>query len=68
MKVLVIYDSFFKNTEQIAQSIGNSFNPLEDVKIFRVDEIDSNQLTTDLLIIGSPTRGFSPTPAILNFI
>lgn len=69
MKALVIYDSFFGNTGQIAKSIGNSFHPSEDVRVCRVDEVNLNHLTgMDLLIIGSPTRGFSPTPAITNFI
>lgn len=35
MKALVVYDSFFGNTEQIAQAIGNALGSQEDVKILR---------------------------------
>lgn len=65
MKALVIYDSFFGNTEQIAQSIGNALASQEDVRILRVSNVKPEQLTgLKLLVVGSPTRAFSPTPAI----
>lgn len=69
MKVLIIYDSFFANTEQIALAIGNSFDSIEDVRILKVSDVHPKQLTgLDVLIIGSPTRGFKPTEAIINFL
>ena len=36
MRTLIIYDSFFGNTEQIAQAIGNALGSPEDVEILRV--------------------------------
>ena len=69
MKALVIYDSFFGNTEQIAQAIGNALGSPEDVEILRVGNVKPEQLTgVTLLIVGSPTRGFRPTPAISNLL
>jgi flavodoxin len=69
MKVLIIYDSFFSNTEQIAQAIGNALGAQGNVEIFRVSNIKPEQLTgLTLLIVGSPTRGFRPTPAINNLL
>ncbi len=69
MKVLVIYDSFFGNTEQIAQAIGNALGSQEDVGTFRVSSVKQEQLTgLELLIVGSPTRGFRPTQAITSFL
>ena len=69
MKVLVIYDSFFGNTEQIARTIGNALGSPEDVEILRVGNLKPEQLTgLKLLIVGSPTRGFRPTPAINNLL
>ena len=69
MKALTIYDSFFGNTEQIAQAIGNALGNQEDVEILRVGNVKPEQLTgLTLLIVGSPTRGFRPTPAISNLL
>jgi flavodoxin len=68
-KALVVYDSFFGNTERIAQSIGNALGRQEDVGIIRVANVKPEQLTgLNLLIVGSPTRAFRPTPAIKNLL
>jgi len=69
MKVLIIYDSFFGNTEQIAQAIGSALGSQEEVEILRVSHVKPEQLTgLNLIIVGSPTRGFRPTPAISNLL
>ena len=69
MKAWVVYDSVFGNTEQIAQAIGNALGSQEDVQIRRVSDVKPEQLTgSQLLIVGSPTRGFRPTPAITNLL
>jgi flavodoxin len=68
-KALVIYDSFFGNTERIAQSIGNALGRPEDVGILRVVDVKPEHLAgLKLLIVGSPTRAFSPSPAIKRFL
>lgn len=69
MKVLIIYDSVFGNTEKIAQAIGNSLSSKENVETLRVSEVKPEQLIgLELLIVGSPTRVFKPTKAIMNFL
>ncbi|MBN2089061.1 flavodoxin family protein [candidate division KSB1 bacterium] len=69
MKVLVIYDSVFGNTEKIAQVLQETMAPLANVEIFKVGELSHQKLTShDLLIIGSPTRQFRPTPALSQFL
>ncbi len=69
MKALLVYDSVFGNTEQIAQAIGKALGSPRDVEILRVNDAKPEQLTgSDLLIVGSPTRGFRPTPAINNLL
>ncbi len=69
MKVLIVYDSVFGNTEQIAQAIGNSLGSKENVEILRVSDMKPEQLIgLELLIVGSPTRVFKPTKAIMNFL
>ena len=69
MKAFVVYDSFFGNTERIAQSIGNALGRPEDVGIMRVGDVRPEQLAgLKLLIVGSPTRAFSTSPAIKKFL
>ncbi len=69
MKALIIYDSIFGNTEKIAQAIGNAWGVPKDVEIRRVSDVNLQQLARlTLLIVGSPTRGFKPTPAINSFL
>jgi flavodoxin len=69
MKALVIYDSVFGNTEQTARAIGNALASGAQVETLRVTDVRPEQLAgLDLLVVGSPTRGFRPTPAISSFL
>ncbi|MCJ7695599.1 MAG: flavodoxin family protein [Anaerolineaceae bacterium] len=65
MKTLVIYDSFFGNTEKIAQAIGQSL----ETEIIKVQNFKPEHLEDlEILIVGSPTRAFSPSPEIKSFL
>ena len=69
MKALVVHDSVFGNTEQVAQAIGDALGPREDVEVLRAGNVKPERLTgVKLLIVGSPTRGFRPTEGIMNFL
>jgi len=69
MKALIIYDSVFGNTEKIAQAISSSLGSKENVETLRVSEVKPEKLIgLELLIVGSPTRVFKPTKAIMNFL
>lgn len=69
MKALVIYDSAYGNTAQIAETIGSTLAAQADVAVRRVGELLPEELRgLHLLIVGSPTQGFRPTPAITNFL
>lgn len=69
MKALVIYDSIFGNTEQIAKAIGSAIGSSEEANVLRVSAAHPDQLQgLELLIVGSPTRGFKPTPEITDFL
>jgi len=62
MKASVIYDSVFGNTEKVAQAIGAALG--DDVPVVKVGDVTPEQVTgLDVLIVGSPTRAFSMTPA-----
>jgi flavodoxin len=69
MNALVIYDSEFGNTEQIALAVGSKMGSHEDVIVLKVSEVKTDQFAgLDLLIIGSPTQRFRPTPGINNML
>jgi flavodoxin len=66
---MVVYDSAYGNTEQIAQAIGKALGAPEDVETRRVGDVQPEQLTgVDLLIVGSPTQRFRPTPATTDLL
>ena len=69
MKALVVYDSVFGNTEKIAQAVGQGLGSLEKVTVVRVGDVKPEQLEGLVaLIVGSPTRQFSPTGATTGFL
>ncbi len=64
MKSRILYDSVFGNTEEIAKAMYNAINANIDTEISRVNDTHPQDLLNyDLLIVGSPTRAFSPTPS-----
>lgn len=69
MKTLVLYDSFFGNTEKVAQAVGKAIGSSKTVTVVKVHDATNDMLSgLDFLIVGSPTRGFNPSPAIKSFI
>jgi len=69
MKALVVFDSVFGNTAKIAQAIGDAITSQGDVRVVKISEVNPEQLEgLDYLFVGSPTRAFSPTPAIKSFL
>ncbi len=69
MKVLVVYDSVYGNTKQIAQAIGKTLEAEHDIEVARAAEVKENQLLDlQVLFIGSPTHGGRFTEAIQDFL
>jgi flavodoxin len=69
MKVTIVYDSIFGNTAKVAKAVAIALKDLATVRLFTVQEArDANLADTDLLIVGSPTRGFRPTPSISEYV
>ncbi len=67
MKVLIVYDSLFGNTQKVAEAIGKAFG--EEGKISKIGEISPSEVEgSDLLILGSPTHAGFPTPAFQEFL
>jgi len=69
LNIIIVYDSVFGNTEKIASAVAEAMRSAGEVKVVRVDEAVAEQVkTVDLLIAGSPTNGFMPTPAMQKFL
>jgi flavodoxin len=69
MKVLVVYDSQFGNTEKVAWAIAGAFEPPDEVEVKRITEVNPNDLSEiNLLILGSPTQRLRPTEATSEWI
>ena len=65
MKSLIVYDSFFGNTEKVAHALGQALGS-ETVKVQNM--VPDQLLGVELLILGSPTRAFSPSPDMSKFL
>jgi len=69
MKALVIYDSFFGNTEKIARAVAEGLAQSAEVSVVRVGEQPADHLSgVELLVVGSPTRGFSASPLLKDYL
>jgi flavodoxin len=65
MNTVVVYDSQYGNTERITQAIADTLRPFGQARAVRVDPVHPVSLQeVDLLIVGCPTQGFRPTPAM----
>jgi flavodoxin len=66
MKTLIICDSYFGNTQKIAEAISNAIpkSKLINVKDFKQEDLKD----IELLIVGSPTRAFSPSENTTAFL
>lgn len=69
MKTLVLFDSAFGNTQQIAKAIGVALNTGTETPVVRIKDVLPEHLSgIELLVVGSPTRGFRPTEDTQKFL
>jgi len=69
MKTLIVYDSYFGNTEKIAEAVGGALAQQNEVSLVRVSEVKPDQLQgIQLLAVGSPTRAFRPSDGTRAFL
>lgn len=67
MKTLIVYDSYYGNTEKIAKIIMETLN--NEAEVQKVDQVNIGSLDgVDFLIVGSPTRGFRPSDKVKKFL
>lgn len=69
MKVMIIYDSVYGNTEQIAKTVAGAFQDQSELKVLRATEVNPEQVKeVGLVIFGSPTQGGKPTQVVQDLI
>jgi flavodoxin len=69
MKILVIYDSVFGNTQKIAEAIAGGLGNGGEVELLHVGAAALEAMAgRDILVVGSPTRGFQPTPELAKLL
>lgn len=66
MSILIVYDSIFGNTAKVALAMAEAMPGARAVPVSDTATLDLDGIT--LLVVGSPTRGFRPTPAIQEFV
>ena len=67
MKALVVYDSLYGNTAQLAEAIGAAL--AAESRVLRVRDAKPSDLGSfDLVIVGSPTQGGRATDAMRAFL
>jgi flavodoxin len=69
MNALVVYDSQYENTERIAQAIADTLDEFGEARAVRLDPAHPLEFQgVDMFIVGCPTQGWRPTPAIQSFL
>lgn len=69
MKIVVIYDSTYGNTEKIAKAIAETLSPSGNVDVMRAAGANPEMIKgSNLIIIGAPTNGGRPTPAVQELL
>ena len=69
MKALIVYDSVYGNTENIAKAIAEAITPSGETNVLRAGEANPSDLEAlDLLIVGSPTHAGRPTAPVQDLL
>ncbi len=71
LKAIIVYESMFGNTLQVAEAIAESLNSIQKIEtvIKTAKDVDPTEvLGYDLILIGSPNHMGGPTRGIKKFI
>ncbi|UCB46631.1 MAG: flavodoxin family protein [Spirochaetota bacterium] len=69
VKVLILYDSVFGNTERIALAISDALSGSAQVRVVKTGAANPEEFfDVDLAIVGSPTHRGKPTECFLKFL
>jgi len=65
MKILVVYFSKFGNTKKVAQAIAEAMKAAAGVKVISLEQLAASDFEgVDLVVLGSPTHGFTVPEAV----
>ncbi len=65
MKIMVVYDSTYGNTERLVRLVGEVVGARVPTQVMPVSEANGLDLQAgDLLVVGCPTQGHTATPAM----
>jgi flavodoxin len=60
MKTLIVYFSKFGNTRRVAEAITDVMKQAGDARVVSIDQLGASDVeSVDLVVIGSPTHGFT---------
>lgn len=69
MKILIVFDSLYGNTEKVARAVAEGFSSRDRVEVVPVKEATYEKMRgIELLVVGSPTQGGRPTKAVQQFL
>ena len=68
MKTLVLFDSKFGNTEQIARAIGAALEQSGSVDVRSISEMAQLAPGIELLVVGGPTQAHGVNSALKTFL
>jgi flavodoxin len=69
MKSVVIYDSLYGNTAQVAHAIAGVLGTRGEVSLLKAGEATLDHfIGAELLVVGSPTQKFMPTAGLAKFL
>ncbi|HLZ09193.1 MAG TPA: flavodoxin domain-containing protein, partial [Chloroflexota bacterium] len=69
MNSLVVFDSQFGNTEDLARAIGKGLETVGPVRVVSVgDSVDGILTGVDFLVIGGPTQAHGARPALRRWL
>jgi flavodoxin len=68
MHAMVVYDSMFGNTAQVARAIGAAMGEDHVVEVWSIAEVGTLPQGLDLLVIGGPTQAHGVTPGLKAFL
>jgi hypothetical protein len=65
MRTLVVYESWFGNTQRLAEKVAAALAPESEVEVVSVDDPLPSLVEVDLVVLGAPTHvhGLSSTPS-----
>lgn len=65
MKTLIVYFSKFGNTRRVAQAIAEAMKQAGDARVIGIEQLTASDFEgVDLVVMGSPTHGFTVPEAV----